>query len=93
MMQRWYGMQPGLIIVAGDELHCLPGGSGIYGKWASHTHDGDGTLTKELANKAISPGKRHTDCPTYPPSLIANRIRLKNELMRAGYELIRRWMR
>lgn len=26
--------------VAGDELHCLPGGSRIYGKWAANIHNG-----------------------------------------------------
>ena len=51
MMQRWYGVQTGLIIVAGDELHCLPGRYGIYGKWASHTHDGDGTLDKGISKQ------------------------------------------
>ena len=29
------------------------------------------------ANRAISIGKRHTDCPTHPPSLSANGIKLK----------------
>ena len=26
--------------VAGDGLHCLPGGSRIYGKWAANIHNG-----------------------------------------------------
>ena len=29
------------------------------------------------ANRAISICKRHTDCPTHPPSLSANEIKLK----------------
>ena len=39
----WSGYTVGVYfsgVVAGDELHCLPGGSRINGKWAANIHDG-----------------------------------------------------
>ena len=45
--------------VAGDELHCLPERSRIYGKWAANIHDG-----------STPGGKAITRCITPDPALL-----------------------
>ena len=40
------------------------------------------------SNRVSSMGKRHTDCPTHPPSLSANGIRLKDHDISAIFVLV-----
>ena len=46
--------------VAGDELHCLPGSSRIYGKWAANIifHDGSRPVGKAIL-RCITPEHSH----------------------------------
>ena len=57
------------LVIAGDELHCLPGGSRIYGKLAANIHGG-----------STPSGKAITRCITPDPATLVNVARAINGL-------------